>query len=754
VTGPSLFAVLALMTLLVVPFNLLPWGQPRAKAVSPQDDPPRRHAPPAGQTIYAPSIGVEGFGEAELVLNNNSPKPMEVTPTFFTAEGNAIPGEKVTLKPTEVQHVNVIDLMLPEHRALDKMGGMSLRYFGGMLEVGAQITLLGKTGSVDIPFSSMKDYRSSVQEAVWWMPENGVATIVLGNASDDAVTVNLTFSTGVPQIIQLGPHATEIVQYRPVASAPGTEGGSAESVRLEVSGPRGSVRATGFVTTNDQSVAGAIRFYDPATIRQPHLFATHLRVKGTTPHLVLKNTTDAPMAVRPRFIPLSALGPDLKLDRVTVEPHQAVEVDLTPLTTAAARRRGFEVVSVQVMNESGRVGLIGALCGRQSATGTTYDVPLRDSWSGRKSTGSYPWRVDGDYTTIISITNTGEKPAKFAASISEKHGQYLLEEQELAVGETAVFNIKKIRDEQIPDRDGYQIPRSATIGQFRWSVRGSEGTERLIGRSEVVSLSKKVSSTYSCQICCPMNVVSYFLQCIDFPLTPNESANFLASVRLGDCYGRVVGPYSGYADECSVDNPYVLSARVNSSHNITATGRAEGGAAVTSFYDETAWYFDSSIDECVSYLANHSASCSCDVQKPDRIKVASDTGQGVKLTCSNGVQVINRRITYQVIDTSRRDIRKSGISIYEDLYVASSCTGNPVSGGSTLTDSQGRFTDQLTTGCNAKCTSSSTCSVIGSQYWVAPPHGDIARDIPLDIGCFVSRVNGSLQLATGTIMPK
>jgi hypothetical protein len=145
--------------------------------------------------------------------------------------------------------------------------------------------------------------------------------------------------------------------------------------------------------------------------------------------------------------------------------------------------------------------------------------------------------------------------------------------------------------------------------------------------------------------------------------------------------------------------------------------------------------------------------CHVTVQKPDRIKVVSDTGQDRKITCSNGVQVVDRRITYQVIDTTGTNITQ-GLSVFEDVYIASNtCSGTPISGQGTYA-SGGQFTDQITTGCNSRCTSSSACGLIASQDWTAAPSTLMARGIPLDVQCFVSRVNGSQKLSAGTIMPK
>jgi hypothetical protein len=125
------------------------------------------------------------------------------------------------------------------------------------MEVGAQITLFGRNGArnVDIPFSGTMDYHSAAQEAVWWMPKGGEANIILGNATDAPIVASLKYSDGQSQDISLGPFATEVVQRSLGTSDALTTSskGFAQSVRIELSGPMGSLRATGFVTSSDKS---------------------------------------------------------------------------------------------------------------------------------------------------------------------------------------------------------------------------------------------------------------------------------------------------------------------------------------------------------------------------------------------------------------------------------------------------------------------------------------------------------------------
>jgi hypothetical protein len=128
--------------------------------------------------MYAPIADLPDSSGAELVLNNRSPHNVDVTPTFYTREGTTIASQPLTLAPAEIRYVAIDDLLPVNYRGQKKIGGLSLSYVGGMMEVAAQLTLLGRgnAGSADIPFSATMDYRSTIQEAVWWTPSMGVAT--------------------------------------------------------------------------------------------------------------------------------------------------------------------------------------------------------------------------------------------------------------------------------------------------------------------------------------------------------------------------------------------------------------------------------------------------------------------------------------------------------------------------------------------------------------------------------------------------
>lgn len=157
----------ALLAFLLPP---MPVGGRVHPAASSHRQLPRAHVPPAEQTVYAPLASWPASSDVELALNSNSPDPMVVTPILYTAEGVAVLGQRITLAPAEVRPIALTDL-LAGGRQEHTIRGVALRYFGQMLELGVQITMrLGEIGSVDVPVTGPGDHRSTVQEAVWWMP--------------------------------------------------------------------------------------------------------------------------------------------------------------------------------------------------------------------------------------------------------------------------------------------------------------------------------------------------------------------------------------------------------------------------------------------------------------------------------------------------------------------------------------------------------------------------------------------------------
>lgn len=578
-----LFASLGL-----IPFTLSYSAKSRADKAMPQrtsiPGPDAKQCPscpePSQQTIYAPTIGLPEASGGQIVLNNRSPKVMDVVPTFYMEDGTAMMGKTIQLQPTEIRFLDIQKLIPAQHRGRHSWGGMSLSYTGHVLEVWAQITLtrVGGAGSADVTFSVVDGRGSDVQEAVWWMPERGAAAIALGNSSGTPLHTTIQFTNGEYQDVDIAPFATKYIRLRAQGrSGPGTlPGGSAEAVRLTTTGAPGSLRAVGVVTSTNRDYTSSIRFYDPQGVVQPHLFATNLRLKNSLPRMVLKNTSDTEVTAQPRFRPAAGEGgvvvelPPLKLNA-----QEAVEVDLGPLVIAAAGRSDLESVSVQVTNTGSPGSLIGALNSLRTDTGTFYDVPLRDSGKTRNLTGSYPWRVDNDYTTVVTITNVGEQPAKFHVDVRYPGGSYYLAPRELAVGETAAFDLREMRAGQKPDHKANKFPGWVASGQFHWSVAPTPGEPKLIGRAEVVSSTKGVSSSYSCPVCCP-DAGPYGGWVAGATLFVDGFAARTSSGEYHDCYGYITSSGAIWMNRQWTDDTTVATNDPGNGYETTLHGLSAG----------------------------------------------------------------------------------------------------------------------------------------------------------------------------------
>jgi hypothetical protein len=314
---------------------------------------------------------------------------------------------------------------------------------------------------------------------------------------------------------------------------------------LNITGAAGSVIPTGLIASADGTFNSVIRFYETKMAKQPHLFGNGLRLAGTIPRMALKNTSSAPIIATPKFIPLGGVdaGEPVTLPALALAPQQTAEVDLGPLMDAAHRRDDLDTVSVKVTNNGAPGSLIGALYSSDKTTGVNYDVPLRDSGPVRNMSGVYPWKTSDDFTTIIYITNISDGSAEFVAQIHYDGGKYVLGVRKLAAGETAVFDMKKVIDEQKPDYGKRLLPKNLQLGQFKWLVHGVTGGKIILnGRAEMVSRSQRISTSYSCAPPCTVAVWGG-VDPGSMEMAVGETYTLSAWEMSQDANGFINGPY-------------------------------------------------------------------------------------------------------------------------------------------------------------------------------------------------------------------
>jgi hypothetical protein len=266
------------------------------------------------------------------------------------------------------------------------------------------------------------------------------------------------------------------------------------------------------------------------------------------------------------------------LPPIVLTASESEEADLRPLLKEASRRIDLSEVSVQILSDGAPGALAGSVVVLDRRAQLAYDVPLRDSGPHRQATGSYPWRLDDDYTPRVTITNVGQGSADFSAHIFYPGGRYDFTVQKLAVGETAVFDLRKLRDEQVPDRRGEVLPINLQQGQFRWSVWGASPGARLNGRTELVSESRGVGSSYSCLTCCPDSLKRGAMDPSNPSLIVTQTVYVEAVSIQTDCYGNVTDVYNMPFNNTSIYNPapQLITAWMQSDGVVGILGNSNG----------------------------------------------------------------------------------------------------------------------------------------------------------------------------------
>jgi hypothetical protein len=530
---------------------------------------------------------------------------MTVYSTFFR-RGQPAAGASVTLAPAEVRWIRLTDLDGSNDPGVKRNDGLELSYLGTMLEIGAQLTLTSaQGGSADVPFSMPGDYASPVQEAVWPTSPGVRAIVELANATDNFVVANVE-RPGMPaEEVRLPPRSTVTLPDPPRREGREVRPG-VDWMRLTSRGAIGSVRATGLLELCGRLV-GSVRFYDPAVARQSDLYATNLPLSGSAPVMVLKNTSHVALSAMPMFI-----GPDgdvagaITLPAVLLGPGAASVVDLSPLVQAAATGTIPDHVSVQVQSTGAPGALIGSLLASRTGHLGVSDVPLRDTGPVRQSTGSYPWRIDGDYTTLVSITNVSDRPARFLVRIAVDGGEYAPNIPELAAHASTFFDLRTLRDQGVPDRKGRTIPGQATHGQFHWSILMSGGETKLMGRADVFSRRSGRRSSYSCPDCCPDSFTGYsYLDPGSLNVLLGNTNDVIVISQYQDCYQNL---YETSANSLSaywnVEQPNVTSVSNVYYGLARAQGNEDGGTGISGLWTEERFWFHADYCELEQQNAN------------------------------------------------------------------------------------------------------------------------------------------------------
>lgn len=526
---------------------------------------------------------------ATLTLNNKGPYPVEIKPVLFSLEGARLDVPPVTVGPTSHRVVDLSEWAAAGGPAFLE-GSIQFTYEGKDLEVGGQVRLAdaGRSLIFEEQVTRLESaYVSSRLEGVWWVPSrNSEIRFILSNTTDSALEVSVDVSGVTPKpklplSLSLGPHETRVADL--LALVGGAHGKLKETGSISVthSGAPGALLARGLVRDAGIGFSTFTEFTDPSKYRSARLHGAGLRLgravgEDLTPVVVARNlgTRAVTLTGRIPYTLGNGTARAVTLPPLRLSAGEVRSVELHALTRGGGF--GTEVASAGLEFEhTGRPGAVIMSALSVGAGGNqVFRVPVFDPSAQRSSTGAYPWRVEGDSSTVVYIKNTTAETQRYVAHLKFEGGSYMLGMKTVEPGQTAAIDIRRLRDEQVPDEDGQVIPRETKSGQVIWSAVLEEEEEPLVlyGRAEQADTVRGMSSSYACQSCCADSYYDSFLVPGGVDAEVDAGVDFDAYQTSMDCYGNLsTFPRSTFS--WSSSNSGV--ATVDSSGIATAVGAGE-----------------------------------------------------------------------------------------------------------------------------------------------------------------------------------
>ena len=383
-------------------------------------------------------------------------------------------GERLEVPPVIVEGVSHRTVELRDYAAAGSAfeeGSLQVVYYGKPLQMGAQVKVVDTEHSLisDEQLTYPEQAASTRRAGVWLLPSRNCGVrLVLSNVSNEQITINAN-AEGQParaeELPTLLAHETRVVNLRQrtgvkVQSLPEVDG-----ISLEHSGPKGALMARVFVQEAATGYSAVAELVDPEKAISSRLHGAGLRLgdvagEELTPAVVARNIGPSLTTVTGR---IKYTRPDggtgvVVLPKVQLASGQNKAVNIV----AALRGTRFEMLGAAVGLEFEYTGEPGSVVMSAQSTSRSgnqvFRVPLLDPAAQRSSTGGYPWIVDGDQSTIIYLKNTTNQPQRYVAHLKSAGRTYMIGQKVIEAGLTAEYDIRALRDLQVPDENGNPFP--------------------------------------------------------------------------------------------------------------------------------------------------------------------------------------------------------------------------------------------------------------------------------------------------------
>ncbi|MGB7070010.1 MAG: hypothetical protein WBD22_11000, partial [Pyrinomonadaceae bacterium] len=448
--------------------------------------------------LFGTYYSLRGNLTAALMLNNKGPEPIFATPTFYS-----LAGTKLTLAPISVPAASYSDVDLRQLLAHAdeefREGSLKINYEGGSLQLGAQVKLVDEQRNLILAEQLIyaSKFTSNKLENVWRLPPGqSETTLAISNTTYSPLTVAITVDGTAPQqdspaVIQLDPSQTRILDImRDIA---GHENGTLQSrggISISHGGNPGALLAKMMVAQPNRGYSATMGFIDPESTASQRWHGNGLRLRHLDGSLlkaglVARNTTDQVSRIWGR-IPYTMPNGEVShvnIPFTRINPHSTKLIDLQSLLDGASVPDSVSYAGIELEYDTPKGSVVTSVMSVSNDGDHVFQVPMFDPQKLPSSAGGFPWKADGDHTTIVYIKNETDSPKKYTASLIFEGGGYSVGVRDLKPSQTAAVDFKQLRDDQVPDSMGRTLPFSLERGQIAWSMFGMDN-KTLSGRSE------------------------------------------------------------------------------------------------------------------------------------------------------------------------------------------------------------------------------------------------------------------------------
>ncbi len=438
----------------------------------------------------------EASWHSELQLKNNQiDRDLTVVPVLRTPDGAETSLPAVTIKPQEVQLVD-IGALAPQLRQI--YGSVVLRYTAsGSRGLYAAVMIHDMGHPIAFHLDAVDGSPGSdpgTREGVWWLPKDTTNDyLVLTNQGNNPMHLSLSLydASGkeTRQRLELGSRQTSrysVHQLIQSAGITGTYGG----VRVSAGSNAAFLDTVHFLFDEQAGFSAILKMFDHEpnakiekrdltrtgawTLRAPMLALSQPDpVLGfpdgavLQPQIFVRNTTGNPIVASLRFnwrgdsTTGSAPGPELRL-----APFETRRIDVAALQDGKAlpKEAHWAAVILTTRGIPDEVMAVAASYDESLRYGaqTPFNDQLSFHWEGGM------WEYDVQHDSVITFGNGGRRPTRAAFTIFYNQGkeQYQLE-QTLQPDAQMWIQMGKLIREQLPDKNGKTLPPDLTSGSYQ-----------------------------------------------------------------------------------------------------------------------------------------------------------------------------------------------------------------------------------------------------------------------------------------------